>query len=277
MDVISSRPLRRAFTLIELLVVIAIIAILAAILFPVFAQAREKARQTSCLSNLKQLGLAVMMYTQDYDENYPLQTSGSNNGWFGYATPDGQPNNPCQTNGWDPAGGCLWPSWFGSIQAYIKNKQIMICPSAPRHGEASATFANASYGFNGLLGNKMDPALYPNEITDPMPAAAMAAVNSPANVAMLYDWATTWRRSQPGPRYRAASGWCNAISGQAQTFIHSQGFNIAWADGHAKWIKYGAAYVGLNPAQFGGSACFPGTARGADVTNSPSIYNPFKP
>src|SRR5258708_24865158 len=100
----------RAFTLIELLVVIAIIAILAAILFPVFAQAREKARQTVCLSNLKQMGLAVMMYVQDYDENYPLQTTEANYGWFGYPGP----TPPCG-NGWDPAGGCTWPSWYAGI------------------------------------------------------------------------------------------------------------------------------------------------------------------
>lgn len=70
-----------AFTLIELLVVIAIIAIRAAILFPVFAQAREKARQTACLSNMKQIGLAIMQYTQDYDETYPMKLYDDSKGW----------------------------------------------------------------------------------------------------------------------------------------------------------------------------------------------------
>src|SRR5258706_7320512 len=91
---------RRAFTLIELLVVIAIIAILAAILFPVFAQAREKARATSCLSNLKQSGLAYAMYTQDYDETTPLQKSNDPNGGY----------------------------WYNLIQPYVKNWGLMLCP-----------------------------------------------------------------------------------------------------------------------------------------------------
>src|SRR5579862_1239618 len=102
---------KRAFTLIELLVVIAIIAILAAILFPVFAQAREKARAISCLSNTKQLGLAVMMYVQDYDETYPL------------------------TAFWNDVGGTpgfaanfyLWSSQR-CTQPYIKNTDIYKCP-----------------------------------------------------------------------------------------------------------------------------------------------------
>ncbi|MBM3498472.1 MAG: DUF1559 domain-containing protein [Armatimonadetes bacterium] len=92
----------QGFTLIELLVVIAIIAILAAILFPVFARAREKARQTSCLSNVKQLGLGVMMYCQDYDETYP-----------GYYPPWPATVPSPQ--------GC---SWWEGIYPYVKNYQL---------------------------------------------------------------------------------------------------------------------------------------------------------
>ncbi|NLO06588.1 MAG: prepilin-type N-terminal cleavage/methylation domain-containing protein [candidate division WS1 bacterium] len=93
---------KRGFTLIELLVVIAIIAILAAILFPVFARAREKARQTSCLSNMKQMGLAFQMYGQDYDERAPL---------LHYAPVE------CR--------------WYNTLMPYIKNDQVFLCPSDP--------------------------------------------------------------------------------------------------------------------------------------------------
>jgi prepilin-type N-terminal cleavage/methylation domain-containing protein/prepilin-type processing-associated H-X9-DG protein len=96
---------KRGFTLIELLVVIAIIAILAAILFPVFAKAREKARQTSCLSNVKQLALGVMMYIQDYDSRYPSVYDDGN----GY-----------------PAGRIIWAD---KIYPYVKNRALFLCPS----------------------------------------------------------------------------------------------------------------------------------------------------
>src|SRR5512142_1907301 len=102
---------RRGFTLIELLVVIAIIAILAAILFPVFAQAREKARGVSCLSNFRQLGTAFQMYLQDYDEVVlPRYRACPSTG------PAATPNAPLL--------------WTDTIQPYVKNKQIFICPSA---------------------------------------------------------------------------------------------------------------------------------------------------
>jgi len=116
----------RAFTLIELLVVIAIIAILAAILFPVFAQAREKARQTSCLSNTKQMGLSILMYVQDYDETFHI----------------GQQDN------WNNA----WPV---AVQPYCKNLQMFRCPSDAdrtyQSGGGTWQGAPISYAVNGLI------------------------------------------------------------------------------------------------------------------------------
>jgi len=117
---------RRGFTLIELLVVIAIIAILAAILFPVFAQARAAARQASCISNVKQVGLGAMMYAQDYDETYPRM---DNNGSCYYGE-----TGRCATPDWgdlrlDPGGlAASYSSFFGVIQPYLKNYKIGVCP-----------------------------------------------------------------------------------------------------------------------------------------------------
>jgi prepilin-type N-terminal cleavage/methylation domain-containing protein/prepilin-type processing-associated H-X9-DG protein len=130
--------MRRGFTLIELLVVIAIIAILAAILFPVFAKARDKARQTSCLSNMKQLGLATMMYVQDYDERMPdLRPS---NGVAGMARPG--PNGTCNY-------------WCDVIQPYVKNWQLFICPTGGGSGyQGSWNNENLrkDYAMNAFMG-----------------------------------------------------------------------------------------------------------------------------
>jgi len=111
----------RGFTLIELLVVIAIIAILAAILFPVFAQAREAARKASCISNTKQLGLGTMMYVQDYDEMYPC------NSWDG--APMGTIDNDIRRDG------NRFTLWMWRVMPYLKNKQILVCPSDPGQGK----------------------------------------------------------------------------------------------------------------------------------------------
>jgi prepilin-type N-terminal cleavage/methylation domain-containing protein len=117
---------KRGFTLIELLVVIAIIAILSAILFPVFAQAREKARQSTCLSNFKQIGLGVMMYVQDWDETYP------NNRLFQF--PDGGECNQKMV------------TWKSSTTPYVKSLDVYRCPSNPRNKEPDETRGDEAFG-----------------------------------------------------------------------------------------------------------------------------------
>ena len=127
----APRTNNSGFTLIELLVVIAIIAILAAILFPVFAQAREKARQTSCLSNVKQQGLALMQYTQDYDEMFPLGTNDSN--------PDSPGAKPVR----------LYDiTWMRAVQPYMKNTNVFVCPSTTPRGEPEGTPDPADAGLH---------------------------------------------------------------------------------------------------------------------------------
>jgi prepilin-type N-terminal cleavage/methylation domain-containing protein/prepilin-type processing-associated H-X9-DG protein len=160
---------RRGFTLIELLVVIAIIAILAAILFPVFAQARDRARSASCISNLKQMGLAWMMYTQDYDEQFPL-----NNG--------GDPH-ACVTM--KDRGG--YGGWIGNLLIpYSKNVNIFTCPSNPKLSKVNqecdkdpkwgVQVAYTSYGYNYVSLN----------------GQGAASVNRPAELIAIYDAISAW-------------------------------------------------------------------------------------
>jgi len=133
---------KRGFTLIELLVVIAIIAILAAILFPVFAKAREKARQSSCASNLKQIGLAVLQYVQDYDEKFPHAAQYTP--WHAYIAEGGSGRIPS------------YPIFLHRIvNAYIKNDQVWTCPSGTYwHGAPYSTYNDeSSYMWNAGDGN----------------------------------------------------------------------------------------------------------------------------
>jgi prepilin-type N-terminal cleavage/methylation domain-containing protein len=159
---------RRAFTLIELLVVIAIIAILAAILFPVFAQAKDAAKQTSCLSNTKQVNLAALMYANDYDDTLPRH---DNNGSCLYG------QNPCDrpdwgdfrfpVNGGNTAAAGRQVMYFGAIEPYHKNTQISICPQMGSTGWA-AIFGNIGpYGLTaGPPGGyqQKDEAFYYNTL-----------------------------------------------------------------------------------------------------------------
>jgi prepilin-type N-terminal cleavage/methylation domain-containing protein len=198
---------RRGFTLIELLVVIAIIAILAAILFPVFAQARAKARATTCLSNVKQLGLGVLMYAQDYDESLPLavtgvQTNDSATFWW---------------NGNAPANSQA--VWQNSVQPYIKSYGMMVCPEnfltnsnpltnldfglnfgmppvSAIHGVANwgDSYYTQPYGsgpvaqWNGLVGiGPNNGAGWQAAANTPAPSLGLAAIASPADMVMVSD------------------------------------------------------------------------------------------
>lgn len=153
----------RAFTLIELLVVIAIIAILAAILFPVFAQAREKARQVTCLSNCKQLGLGYMMYTQDYDETFVFSER------------------------WGGAG----QGWGGRIYPYVKNRAVYTCPNdhAPRPGWVPRSNV-VSYAQNTFLSSNnhfWEWSVDANGVYSNTQTATMATLSAPASIVLIYE------------------------------------------------------------------------------------------
>jgi prepilin-type N-terminal cleavage/methylation domain-containing protein len=151
----------RGFTLIELLVVIAIIAVLAAILFPVFAEAREKGRQTVCISNQRQLAAAVHLYLNDHDETFPLGLVRLSDGYYNGEYPVPVDWRPSQAS--NPALIRAFQShWSNALQPYIKSLEIYRCPSATvlqaRGGGVEADYANAvkppapvSYAYNGLL------------------------------------------------------------------------------------------------------------------------------
>lgn len=209
---------QRGFTLIELLVVIAIIAILAAILFPVFARARENARRTSCLSNTKQIGLGMMQYVQDYDDKYIPRYS-------------------------DVAGGPLrWPQL---VHPYIKSYQVYNCPSRANGFEFKGDYDTAghiSYGMNYW----MDATWYPgismatiNRPSETLWVAEVVGVNAadvaagenayqayPTLYSVVYQPNNSAYGTQvvPEPRGR--------LSGR-----HFDGTNVLFADGHAKWMR----------------------------------------
>ncbi|MFO7948278.1 MAG: prepilin-type N-terminal cleavage/methylation domain-containing protein [Armatimonadota bacterium] len=191
---------RVGFTLIELLVVIAIIAILAAILFPVFARAREKARQSSCLSNVKQIALGALMYAQDYDERMMTIII---RGEFVYS---------------DGSGGTrtAYGMWYKRLQPYLKNEQILQCPSADtRRDPDTYSGSTNGYGWNRHFGRYEDDT-------------ALADIEYPAQTVMVADTGGSgnyrfYARHYDGGPYLARR--------------HNEGANFGLCDGHAKWYK----------------------------------------
>ena len=221
---------KKGFTLIELLVVIAIIAILAAILFPVFARAREKAKNAACQSNLKQIGLAFAMYVNDYDERYPV------NDVFGKDAPgvSGQRAR-----------------WWAIIRPYVKNLQLGICPSKPiwpmvappGYEKAMDTFAiyHGGYAVNDHVVNRPSSAgIHENRIEDPS-----------GTLLVMDDWQQSdglggGKGTTRGWFYYARSPYMYPNMASDSTGVstiweeatrHSGGMNAAFCDGHVKWGK----------------------------------------
>ncbi|MHB8997610.1 MAG: DUF1559 family PulG-like putative transporter [Armatimonadota bacterium] len=194
--------MRKGFTLIELLVVIAIIAILAAILFPVFAKAREKARQSSCLSNTKQVGLAIMQYAQDYDERLPAMRDG------------------------------LGGNWVTAVMPYTKNEQVFRCPSQTLTVAPPAYLISYGVSFNNLC---TDGGTGPR-------GTSLGAIQAPADSLLFTETETDtggqayWVYSLRVYNYGALAApyTKNGISSPGR---HNEGNNVAFCDGHSKWIK----------------------------------------
>jgi len=216
---------RRGFTLIELLVVIAIIAILAAILFPVFARAREAARTSSCLSNTKQIGSATMMYVQDYDEIFPwMWQGGAGSAWV--HIPDGETT------------ASNYYTWAEFIYPYVKNKGVFQCPSKkyPTQAQMAYNTFPFSYYYNGAAGVGVS-------------GAAMAAVEAPATTVLVYDgmgsmdawWYANDHASLvsgvsvANPASASPIAWSQAQLDTVRR--HNSGCNVGFADGHSKWVN----------------------------------------
>jgi prepilin-type N-terminal cleavage/methylation domain-containing protein/prepilin-type processing-associated H-X9-DG protein len=218
---LSARSNGRGFTLIELLVVIAIIAILAAILFPVFAQAREKARGAACLSNIKQLGLGLQMYAQDYDEMLPNHAQDTDN----FLAPNAPAN------------------WAKGLQSYVRNTQIFSCPSAPLAQGYKTQPAMNSYQGNAVVLSAQGTTL--------------ARIPNPADIVFcqenFFNWPVIWNRPAQVKLNPPAFQYWHLVDCRAQfagapvlpdgcveqyNSRHFAGGNIVFADGHAKYKNF---------------------------------------
>ena len=201
--------MKRGFTLIELLVVIAIIAILAAILFPVFAKAREKARTASCLSNEKQLALAMIQYAQDYDETFSRSNHGTQ------PSPAVVPEDPL----FNWLGGTYnfyYRTWPSNIYPYVKNTQVYRCPS-----RGTPVCMQVDYGLPSDCVNSAGALV---DLFDT--SISLGDLVQPAQTMMLTE------KSGGNPQYVMSATYPMCAD------RHNEGGNCAFCDGHVKWLKF---------------------------------------
>lgn len=199
--------LRSGFTLIELLVVIAIIALLAAILFPVFGRARENARRSTCQSNLRQVGLATQQYIADNDGLYV---------------------------NWKVGNGAYWEYWPEALYPYLKNKQIFVCPDWPTGGAAKYRWDHSYLGDEGVIFQTSDPGpgyqMNGNlDATAAYPAIRESKIGNPADVFLAWDIDPDAGTEQK--YFLRGDGPWRKIGG-----VHPDGDNYLYADGHVKWL-----------------------------------------
>jgi prepilin-type N-terminal cleavage/methylation domain-containing protein/prepilin-type processing-associated H-X9-DG protein len=220
----------KGFTLIELLVVIAIISILAAILFPVFARARENARRASCMSNMKQIGLGFMQYTQDYDEKLPPVDEIYSGGG------EVSPNGNIGTSG-------SYLTWVDLLNPYIKSYQIFNDPSNSNNSILyTGTYSQGriSYGFNSSahsVGTAYCGGTCPGAN---LTGASLASIDTPANTIMIGD---SYDYFIIGPGNGLGTGTCFASAGGVGIYSdcvvdrHLNTVNVAFVDGHVKSLQ----------------------------------------
>jgi len=236
----------QGFTLIELLVVIAIIGILAAILFPVFARARENARRSSCLSNLKQIGLAMMQYTQDYDErmvSYSLA--------YSYKTPSGATGSSAQ--------------WTWMLQPYVKNVQVFNCPSESNYTWNGGVNSTQPYGYNyrmpsnSMCGGTCGGVNMGGVSSSDRVAALLASIEDPSGTIEVVD-ATYFAVSltnQGVESYAVGSDVCNDPGGATPSnrtncvkARHLETVGTLFVDGHVKAMSWKTILTGANAYRF---------------------------